>query len=101
MTAMCGDDAVARNGGGSDNGTDGTRSDCIRIRANGRCRGVYGATGSLSWACTKTMCRPALALSRSQLGVSVSGWPTARVKSVPAASPCIGAWGGPCVADVG
>ena len=26
----------------------------------------HGATGTLSWACTKTMCRPALALSRRQ-----------------------------------
>ena len=46
------------------------------------CRGIYGATGSLSWACTKTMSRPLRAVCRRLLGVSEAVGSIAVVESV-------------------
>ena len=83
--ATGGDDDAVRNGGESAKGTQETRSAYKGISANSRCRGVHGATGTLLWACPKTVCRPALALIRRRLGVNEV------VGRLPEWSQCIGA----------
>ena len=69
--AMCGSDDAVRNGGKSGKGTQGTRSAYTGIRANGRCRTTQWSNRlSLKFACGLRVSRPALALSRRQLGAS-------------------------------
>lgn len=80
---MGGDDDVARNGGETAKGAQGTRSAYIRIRAIGRCRATkWSDRLSLKSARGLRVCRPALALSRRQTRSECSGWPSAGVESV-------------------